>query len=353
MSFAELMLPAPRAGGFRMDGYWVWDGSVIKGDDGRYHLFSVRWPNDQPMHPSWLLRSEIVRAVADTPEGPYAFAEVVFESRGAEYWDGRSTFNPQIIKHGDTYVLFYVGTTHPFPDIEPGDDPVAHEDDRVVVARSNKRIGIATATSVTGPFKRRDAPVLLPRPDKFDNFFTSNPAPLIHEDGSVLLVYKTRSYAERPYPRFLHGEVMALGVATAPHYLGPYTTRLDEPMFPTDRFNLEDPFLFRGPDGYELIAKDMTGNICGEYHAGMHAHSTDGFHWVADEGQKAYTRTIRWDDGTEQVMGSLERPFVLFEHGRPTHMLFATGDGPGEFMNATQTWNMVVPLRGTTMNFPT
>jgi len=26
---------APKAGGFRMDGYWVWCGSVIKSDDGK------------------------------------------------------------------------------------------------------------------------------------------------------------------------------------------------------------------------------------------------------------------------------------------------------------------------------
>ncbi|MGV2786981.1 glycosyl hydrolase family 43, partial [Clostridium perfringens] len=31
--------PAPVAGGFRMPGYWIWCGSVIKGEDGRYHMF--------------------------------------------------------------------------------------------------------------------------------------------------------------------------------------------------------------------------------------------------------------------------------------------------------------------------
>ncbi len=40
----ERMLPAPRNGGFRMEGYWVWCGSAIKGEDNRYHLFASRWP---------------------------------------------------------------------------------------------------------------------------------------------------------------------------------------------------------------------------------------------------------------------------------------------------------------------
>jgi hypothetical protein len=60
---------------------------------------------------------------------------------------------------------------------------------------------------------------------------------------------------------------------------------------------------------------------------------------------KAYSRRVIWDDGTEQVMGSLERPFILFQDGKPTHMFFATADGSGGFRNATNTWNMVIPLK--------
>jgi hypothetical protein len=36
--------PRPEAG-FRMPGYWVWDSSIIRGDDGLYHLFA-----DVPHH---------------------------------------------------------------------------------------------------------------------------------------------------------------------------------------------------------------------------------------------------------------------------------------------------------------
>jgi hypothetical protein len=32
--FHSRLLPAPSKGGFRLDGYWVWCGSVIKGEDG-------------------------------------------------------------------------------------------------------------------------------------------------------------------------------------------------------------------------------------------------------------------------------------------------------------------------------
>ena len=104
----------PLGTGFEMEGYWVWCGSVVKGGDGKYHMFASRWPKAYPMHPGWLLASEVVRAVSDTALGPFTFAEVVLPARGAEYWDGRATHNPHIKKHGDTYVLFYMGSTNPF-----------------------------------------------------------------------------------------------------------------------------------------------------------------------------------------------------------------------------------------------
>src|SRR5688500_18798390 len=57
----------PRAGGFCMDGYWVWCGSVIKAEDGKYHMFASRWPRNITFHPGWMTDSEVVRAVSDTP----------------------------------------------------------------------------------------------------------------------------------------------------------------------------------------------------------------------------------------------------------------------------------------------
>ncbi|MEG2669703.1 MAG: glycosyl hydrolase family 43, partial [Oscillospiraceae bacterium] len=93
---SDMMLPAPVGGGFEMEGYWVWCGSVVKGEDDNYHMFASRWSKKYPMHPGWLVASEVVRASSKTPEGPYVFQEVVLPARGAEYWDGRSTHNPHI-----------------------------------------------------------------------------------------------------------------------------------------------------------------------------------------------------------------------------------------------------------------
>ncbi|MDQ0917107.1 glycoside hydrolase family protein [Paenibacillus sp. V4I5] len=337
-SIVERMLPAPREGGFRMEGYWVWCGSVIRGEDERYHMFASRWPKSLPMHPGWLVASEIVRAVSDTPEGPYTFQEVVLPARGAQYWDGRSTHNPHITKFGDKYLLYYMGSTHPLPDVVAGDG-FGLEDPRCIVARSNKRVGLAMSNSVFGPWERSENPILPVRPKRFDSYLTSNPAPCIQEDGSVLLVYKARQYEGN-----LHGK-MTIGAAAADNYQGPYRVLTEKPIFPPNQFHIEDPFIWKTTEGYELLAKDMEGTLCGERHGGIHAVSPDGLKWQLSETPKAYSRTVLWDDGTEQTMGNLERPFLLFHEGKPTHLFAAVADGPGGFLGAANTWNMVIPLR--------
>jgi hypothetical protein len=337
LNLFDRMKAAPRGGGFAMEGYWVWCGSVVQGEDGRYHMFASRWPKTLPMHPGWLVQSEVVRAVSDTPEGPYVFQEIVLPARGAEYWDGRCTHNPHIVKFQDQYLLYYMGTTHPFADIN-SDENLTLSRPEVVVARSNKRIGLATASSVTGPWRRLNAPILSVRPGKFDSYLTSNPAPCVNEDGSVLLIYKSRRYEGHRYSH------MYLGAAWAERPEGPYRPMSDEPIFDPSEVHLEDPFIWRTADGYRMIAKDMDGRIGDERHGGIAALSTDGLHWSIASEAKAYSRRILWDDGRMTTMGNFERPFLLFRDGRPTHLFAATADGEGEF-SGSNTWNMVIPLQ--------
>lgn len=333
---------APVNGGFSMDGYWVWCGSVIKGDDGQYHMFASRWPKTLPFHPGWMVASEIVHAVSKTPEGPYAFQDVALPARGSGFWDGRSTHNPRIVKYKDTYVLYYMGSTHPFDDVMKNPDTVTLTSPYATVGRSNKRIGIATSKSPNGPWQRRDHPILDVKPNSFYSFLTSNPSPLIKEDGSVILIFKARSH-KNTYP--YHGD-MVLGVATAPTFNGPYKVVSDEPIFGRDKFGeVEDPFIWKDKTGYHMIAKDQRGTITGKNHSGIIAFSKDGLHWQPEKNPLAYTKEIKWSDGSTQVMGQLERPSPLIQNGVITHIFFATMDGSGGFQNGTRSWNMVVPVK--------
>lgn len=340
-SFAKRIGPAVVGGGFEMEGYWVWCPSVVKGDDGLYHMFASRWPKRLPFHPGWMVASEVVHATSKTPEGPYKFSEVALPARGPQFWDGRMTHNPKILRVGKQWALIYTGSTHPFADVE---DPktLTLDSPYAVIGRSNKRIGLATAPSPFGPWTRREAPILDVKPGTFYSFLTSNPAPYVEKNGSALLLFKGRGHG----PKFPYQTPMSIGVARAPRLEGPYKVVSEQPIFSVDHIGeVEDPAIWKDKDGYHLLAKDQRGGITGEKHAGLLAHSKDGVKWTVDPAPIAYSKRMVWTDGKEQVMGQLERPYLLFDNGVLTHMFFAAMDGPGGFQNGTKSWDIVVRVK--------
>lgn len=343
----ERLLPAPKGGGFRMNDYWTWDGSVIQGEDGRWHMFASRWPKRYPMHPGWLFLSEVVRAVSDRIEGPYEFKEVVLPARDKFFFDGRMTHNPSIRKVGDTYLLFYIGTTY---GADLPEDPAlmpketVHETDlwcREIWLR--KRIGLATSKSVFGPWKRSDEPILLPRQGKWDCGITSNPSPWVLPDGSITMAFKsgyvTRGTALSPF---------RIGIARAKAWDQPFERVSERPVceFKNPATIVEDPFLWHADGHFHLIMKDLSGDVTGDKGSGLYLHSEDAIDWELGDPPLAYTRELRWDDGGAQTVGQFERPQILFdEAGRMTHLLGATALSEGDLQGVTDSWVTIVPMR--------
>jgi len=339
-SFSNRLLPAPRNGGFTMDGYWVWCGSVIRGEDGQYHMFASRWSKfkEVDMATPYTSYSEVVRAESSTPIGPFEFKEVVLPARGASFWDGRMTHNPTIHKVGNKYLLYYIGSTY------EGEPPTAEEMRHPdFIAKRNERwhsirIGLAVSESVLGPWQRFVRPVLEPRQDHWDHTLVTNPAPCVLPDGRIFMLYRGIPPCQKTKAR--------IGLAIADNYLAEFTRPFDEPVLRFDGADkFEDPYLWWNGEGFEAIVKDISGTLTNESGSGFYASSSDGVTWMLSDPIKAYSRCIRWDDGTETMQGSFERPQLLLENGVPTHLYAATGDGPGGFENATRTWNMVIPLK--------
>ncbi|MEG2514403.1 MAG: glycoside hydrolase family protein, partial [Bacteroidaceae bacterium] len=324
---------------FESEGYWVWGSSVVKGEDNLYHMFVSRFPKTLPFHPGWMIASEIVHAVSAVPQGPYKFSDIALSDRGAQYWDGKSSHNPRILKHNHKYYLIYMGSTHPFDN--PRSEQLTLDSPWCTIGRANKRVGLAIADTPYGPWKRLDEPILKTKPNTFYSFLTSNPSPVIQEDGSVMMIFKGRHYID-----YKHSD-MSLGIAYAPSVEGPYQVLNDDkPIFQVDgQGEAEDPFLWKDKEGYHVIFKDHVAKFTGERGGGVMAHSKDGINWTIDKDPKAYSRTVEWEDGRVEMQGQLERPFILFENGVPTYIFFATMDGSGGFENATRSWNMVIPLK--------
>lgn len=332
----EKLLPAPKEGGFRMDGYWVWGASVVE-EEGVYHMYATRVPMNYKFHPGWMVNSEIVHAISNRLEGPYRFSEVTLERRGRQYWDGLSTYNPQILKYNGRYYLFYGGTCHPFE--EPTDEQLTLSSKWCISSRVNKRIGLAVADSPHGPWKRKDQPLIDVEANTFYSYLTSNPAPVILPDGQVYLIFKGRHFlADHTYSR------MQLGVAYAPN---PDTTfkvlNNKEPIFRLKgQGEAEDPFLWYENSCFHTVFKDQVGDYTGERGSGVKAWSKDCINWTVCKPAQAYSKEIKWNDGTKTYQGNLERPFIFFRAGKPACIFFATMDGTG--FNGRKAWNMVIPI---------
>jgi hypothetical protein len=326
--FREQLMPAAMDGGFRMDGYWVWCGSVIKGDDGKYHMFASRWPKTTPFSPYWLTNSEVVHAVSDNPAGPYKFSEAALPPRGSQYWDGQMTHNPAIRKYKDVYLLYYTGTT--YKGDRPGpNNQITEESPLKLEAHQHERIGLATSKSLYGPWERLDKPILDVRPNSWEQYLVSNAAPVVLENGKVLLYYKGVEKLR----------TNAMGLAIADRYDGEYKRVSDQPL--NMGIGAEDPFIWIENGKYKALMLDTDRKYSPEKEI-FYATSDDGIKWQVPEKPIAISKNVLWADGKIRRMNSTERPHVLIENGRPIYVFFATG----ETLNGERfTWNMSIPLK--------
>lgn len=327
-TFRDRLLPTEENFGFYMEDYWVWCGSVIKGDDGMYHMYASRWSKEVSFSPHWLTNSEIVHAVSKNPEGPYTFSDVALAPRGEQYWDGKMTHNPAIRKHGDTYLLFYTGTTYR-GDMPDADHQLTSDSPKKLEAHQNERIGLAVSKSPYGPWKRYDKPILDVVPNSWEQYLVSNPAPFVFDDGRVMLYYKGVERLRKH----------AISVAFAPHWSGPYERVSDKPL--DMGIGAEDPTIWYEDGHFHALMLDHERKYSdkGIYYA----QSADGLKWTVENNPVAITRQIVLADGSVARRSATERPWILTENGKATHVFFATKNTKDQ--GAPHSWNMCIPLR--------
>lgn len=308
--------------------HYLWDSSVIE-VDGKYHMFTARWDKKYGFGWSWLLYGEIVHSVADRPEGPYRFQNVVLPRRGRQYFDGMNTHNTCIKQYNGKFYLYYMGCTY------GNDIPMSPEDISefsVHETWNRKRIGIAVADDINGEFVRRDTPLLEPRDcSHWDCTITTNPSVAILPDGTTYMIYKSRRSAEHP---------LQLGIAVADCPDGEFRRLTEDPIlqFEGTNYNVEDPYLWYDEKRKKfcIIAKDDCRNgatsITGQWGNGFYAESDDCIHFEIAPNPMVYSREVHWEDGTVTTQINFERPSLLFdENGTPTYLFCASGDGERPF----------------------
>ena len=64
--------------GPRQETYFYWDGKIVKGEDGKYHLYASRWAYSSGFGPPTGERNRVadsipMQAISDNTMGPYVF----------------------------------------------------------------------------------------------------------------------------------------------------------------------------------------------------------------------------------------------------------------------------------------
>ena len=284
-----------------------WGSSPFKDDQGVYHLFTSRWPSKLKVNPGWRSHSEVAHFSAPSPTGPFEFREVALAGTHKEgSWEKFAPHNPLIRKFGDTFALIYVARTDP-------------------KVNTTQRIGLATSKSLSGPWHRRERPILSPASAEDENWTfgsrcaVTNPALLQMPDGRFFLYFKSR-------PKSGGSKI---GLAIADQLEGPYEIQKDPVT--DNKVSVEDGYVFLGADKkVHLITTDNHGII----------QNGGGLHWVSEDGlkfknpTKAYHRLdqyIKREDYPNAIrvygppVWKCERPQILVEDGKPKWLYAPSG----------------------------
>ncbi len=320
-----MLSPVPSEAKLQSEDYYTWGGSMVRGPEGRCHLFYSRWPHATGFH-AWVTHSEIAHAVSDKPTGPYQHVAVALPVRGARYWDGLCTHNPTVHQFHGKYYIYYMGNTGNMEKTERLN----------MIHRNNQRIGVAVADHPNGPWKRCDKPLIDvgENAQEPDSLMTSNPSLCRCPDGTYLMVYKAAG-AARPLP--FGGSVVHL-VATSASPTGPFK-KYPEPIFSAkgDSFPAEDPCIWTQEGKFWAIVKDMNGAFTGAKNSLSLFTSNDGFRWMLAEYPLVTTPQIDWQEQGCQKIERLERPQLWLKDGIPAILFCAAKNGD-------HTFNVHIPL---------
>jgi hypothetical protein len=254
--------------------FCYWDGQVLKGADGKWHMFASRWPEERG-HGGWT-GSAAVHAVADNVLGPYV-------DKGMLWPDDQGGKG-----HNVTALMM--------------------PDGRYAVTISETRPGeVFASKSPDGPWQSLGKITVKDQP----RWRASNVTPLLRPDGLFMVVQRS-------------GVIM-----TSKDIQGPYEFR-GESIYPKVqglyRTNLEDPVVWHSGGLYHIVVNSWSARKA------FHLTSEDGLtNWkLRGLAYDPTTDFLKYTDGTVNHWDKIERPAVIMENGHVTHFTFAVLDVPKE-----------------------
>lgn len=288
------------------EGEWTWGMAPIYDEDGKLHIFNSIIQKKG----SWIKNSRIVHWVADQPEGPYTMLGDVFVSEDASY------HNPQISKVGDTYVMVFL---YNFYKDENG---------------SKQEVGIATASSLEGPWTENPLNPIIPASGKMYGAninHASNPTFVVTPEGKYRIYYKSMT------DKYKGKGIREISFVESDSLDGPYVNYENNPVisYAETMQDIEDPYAFYYNGYYYMIVEDrrdikamLEGNLkpaeeikSGGYRPGLIYKSKDGIDWgIPEVGYQ--TNEIYFG----HKLARSERPHILWKDGKPDYLFLACHD---------------------------
>lgn len=251
-----------------------WGGNIIKGSDGKYHIYVAGWPSATVGHMGWSSKSRVYHVMSDNVWGPYTYVS-----------DLGTGHNPEIYKTGDTYVIYKIEPLGYYKSTSLSDTWETGEytfdlRDRTLIAGENRETSLSNCS-----FAKR-------------------------EDGSFVMIDRGGGIW-----------VSRDGLTDPWHQLTDASVYLNNKI--TNRGTLEDPVIWRDHLQYHMIVNDWKARYAYYY------RSMDGLHWTMEDG-KAYTGQdpfAKHANGDVEKWHKYERPRVYQDHlGRAIRMNFAVID---------------------------
>jgi hypothetical protein len=287
-----------------MKQWCYWDGQIIKGPDGKYHMFASRWDQAKGHNGWW--SSCAVHAVSDKVTGPYV-------DKGLCWPDNQSGKG-----HNVTALVL--------------------PDGRYAVVVSETRPGdMFVSKSLDGPWEHLGS--IQVATNEFSRFGRmSNVSIMVRPDGDFEIVARSGAIW-----------ISKTGI------LGPYLVQ-GPSVYPTiaglpqhDLRNLEDPVVWHSGSLYHIVVNNWSDRKA------YHLTSPDGINDWKYRGL-AYDPTkdfVRYTDGTVNHWEKIERPAVVLENGHVTHFTFAVLDVPKDHEKGNDTHGskvIVVPFDGAALD---
>ncbi len=267
-----------------------WDGGIVRGEDGRYHMYASRWSQSFSHDIGWKKESKAIHATSDNIMGPYRNETLLWPD-----WKPENEDVPTGIGHNVFGFKMHDGRYGVVTsEITPGTVFASNSPDGPFECLGEIKIDYNGYSAGFGHYnfgyKHMSNVMILPRPDGKYMIIGRSTAPLISENG-ILGPYKIMGYPV--YGKYLH---LPQG------------------------YN-EDPTIWYSGGLYHIVYNHWPSSV--SYHFTSKDGITD-WRYRGEAFNKKTSPIFNYVDGTENKWVMIERPTaVIGEDGHVTHFHFS------------------------------